>query len=147
MGCVCVGGFDMPEMAGTLSNGHVLAKDSDVANNNVQRPTITDGSSDWIDADLVAEAVGEDPSSIRDVVVKAAVADGDNYCSCMWRVQATAGDKPVSIIVKAPPRGELMQDFVTRLGFFTKETRMLKVKPTAQWYVCSYEHGFLDKRH
>lgn len=116
----------MPEMAGTLSNGHVLAKDSDVANNNVQRPTITDGSSDWIDADLVAEAVGEDPSSIRDVVVKAAVADGDNYCSCMWRVQATAGDKPVSIIVKAPPRGELMQDFVTRLGFFTIETRMLK---------------------
>ncbi|KAK3931839.1 4-hydroxytryptamine kinase [Frankliniella fusca] len=136
----------MPEMAGTMSNGDGLLKDkdSDVANNNVSLangdavngnngppppgpgPNVSDGTSDWIDAALVAEAVGADPSAVRDLEVEAAVAAGDNYCSCMWRVRARVGDRAVSLIVKAPPRGELMQDFVTRLGFFTKETRMLK---------------------
>ncbi|KAJ1531751.1 hypothetical protein ONE63_000414 [Megalurothrips usitatus] len=87
----------------------------------------TAGGSDWIDAALVAEALGEDPASVRDIVVKAAVADGDNYCSCMWRVRAVVGDRPVALIVKAPPRGELMQDFVSKLSFFSKEERMLTI--------------------
>lgn len=87
--------------------------------------TAPKANSDWIDAALVAEAVGARPSEVRDIVVKAAVADGDNYCSCMWRVRAVAADKPVSLIVKEPPKGEMMQDFVEKLGLFTREARML----------------------
>lgn len=145
----------MPEMATatpTVTNGDAgLKTDGDALNNNVEAErdssadsdlarAFTAGTSEWIDAALVAEACGEDPASISDVQVKGAVAAGDNYCSCMWRVRARAGDRPLSLIVKAPPRGELMQDFVSKLGCFSKESKMLSVSAGSRWV--SREQGY-----